>query len=196
MTGGDDFWTRRKAAVLAEQQASGESEAAREQADEAARLAAMPDAEVLAELDLPDPGRLKPGDDIAGFMTQAVPERLRRRALRQLWRLNPTLANLDGLVDYGEDFTASETIAGALQTAYQVGRGMLAHTDAIATPDPETTPETTPESTAAINAENSAEDSAPALEEAPPMVAETAPETSPSEFTPPAPRRMQFAFEG
>ncbi len=188
MTGGDDFWTRRKAAVLAEQQAAHDAETAHDEADEAARLAAMADADILTELDLPDPADLAPGDDIAGFMAPAVPERLRQRALRQLWRLNPTLANLDGLVDYGEDFTDSATVAGALQTAYRVGRGMLTHIEAIAAPDPDPAPEETP----AVKAE----DSAPALEEAPEMIAEAPPEPTPPEFTPPAPRRMQFAFEG
>jgi len=193
MTGGDDFWTRRKAAVLAEEQAAQEADTAQEEHDEAARLAAMQDADILTELDLPDPAGLAPGDDIAGFMAPTVPERLRKRALRQLWRLNPDLANLDGLLDYGEDFTDAAVINGKIQTAYQVGRGMLAHLDALAAPEPEpeTAPETAPDPTPDIQAE----DSTPTPEEAPEMIAELPPE-SPPEFTPPAPRRMHFAFEG
>ncbi|MFT7595868.1 MAG: hypothetical protein ACI8R4_003200, partial [Paracoccaceae bacterium] len=127
-----DFWARRKAGVVAEEAA--ESAAVQEQAVAAERevLEAKEDAEVLAELNLPDPDALKLGDDVRGFMAQAVPERLRRRALRQLWRLNPVLANIDGLVDYGEDFTDAACVIENMQTAYQVGKGMLAHVEEMA----------------------------------------------------------------
>ncbi|MDH3665533.1 MAG: DUF3306 domain-containing protein [Paracoccaceae bacterium] len=84
---------------------------------------ARTDAEVLEELGLPDPDSLKPGDDIRGFMAKAVPARLRNRALRKLWISNPVLANLDELVDYGEDYTDAATVLENLQTAYQVGKG-------------------------------------------------------------------------
>ncbi len=81
------------------------------------------DAEVLEEFGLPDPDTLKPGDDIKGFMAKAVPARLRNRALRKLWLSNPVLANLDELVEYGEDYTNAATVIDNLQTAYQVGKG-------------------------------------------------------------------------
>jgi hypothetical protein len=70
---------------------------------------------------------MKMGDDFSAFMSKAVPDRLRRRALRRLWLANPALANLDGLLDYGEDFTDSATVIENLQTAYQVGKGMTEH---------------------------------------------------------------------
>src|SRR6056297_865340 len=41
-------------------------------------------------------------------------------------------ANLDGLLDYGEDFTDSATVVDNLQTAYQVGKGMLKHVEELA----------------------------------------------------------------
>ena len=85
------------------------------------------EAEVLRQLDLPDPDSLQPGDDFSVFMKSAVPEAIRRRALRKLWLSNPVLANLDELVDYGEDFTDAATVVENLQTAYQVGKGMLRH---------------------------------------------------------------------
>ena len=132
MTGPGDFWSRRKAAVV-------EEERDREQAAEETRadaerqaLDAKPDAEVLAELNLPDPDALGRGDDFSAFMAKAVPDRLRRRALRRLWISNPVLANLDELVDYGEDFTDAATIVEDLQTAYRVGKGMLDHVRAQA----------------------------------------------------------------
>ena len=83
------------------------------------------DEEILVELGLPDPDGLTLGDDVTGFMSKAVPDRLRRRALRQLWRTNPILANVDGLVEYGEDYTDSAMVVENMQTLYQVGKGMF-----------------------------------------------------------------------
>jgi hypothetical protein len=84
-----------------------------------------PDEEVLEELGLPDPDTLKPGDNFTAFMARAVPARLRNRALRKLWISDPVLANLDELLDYGEDFTDAATVVENLQTAYQVGKGFV-----------------------------------------------------------------------
>lgn len=84
-----------------------------------------PDEEVLEELGLPDPDTLGPGADFRAFMAEAVPDRIRRRALRRLWGSNPVLANLDRLVDYGEDYTDAATVVANLQTAYRAGRGYL-----------------------------------------------------------------------
>lgn len=128
MTAATDFWSRRKARVTAEARATDRQAQAVAPDDHANKT----DAELCADLDLPDPDTLKPGDDVRAFMEKAVPERLRRRALRQLWRTNPTLANLDGLVDYGEDFTDSACVIEGMQTAYQVGKGMLAHVQEMA----------------------------------------------------------------
>jgi hypothetical protein len=83
------------------------------------------DAEVLEELGLPDPDTLKSGDNFAAFMAKAVPARIRNRALRKLWVSDPVFANLDMLIDYGEDFTDSAMVIENLQTAYQVGRGFI-----------------------------------------------------------------------
>lgn len=83
------------------------------------------DAEILEELDLPDPDSLKPGDDFSKFMVDAVPAHLRTRALRKLWVSNPVLANLDELLDYGDDFTDAATVVENMQTAYKAGRGFL-----------------------------------------------------------------------
>jgi hypothetical protein len=84
-----------------------------------------PDEEVLEELGLPDPDTLEPGDNFSAFMARAVPARLRNRALRKLWISDPVLANLDELLDYGEDFTDAATVVENLQTAYQVGKGFI-----------------------------------------------------------------------
>lgn len=131
MTGGGDFWSRRRAQVAQEeaQEANAAEAAALEQ--EAAAREELSDAEICAELNLPNPEDLEPGQDIAGFMNKAVPERLRRRALRQLWHLNPVLANLDGLCDYNGDFTDAAMVKPGMKTAYQVGKGMLKHIEAL-----------------------------------------------------------------
>ena len=60
--------------------------------------------------------------DFTPFMQSKVPEFLRRRALRALWRLNPVLADVDGLVDYGEDYTDAAMVIDGMQTAYRSAR--------------------------------------------------------------------------
>lgn len=130
-----DFWSRRRAAVRAEQAAldsarqadvaaSGEVCARDAQVDV---MQAKSEAEILSELGLKDPELMQMGDDFSAFMQKAVPEALRRRALRQLWRSNPVLANLDGLVDFGEDFTDTAMVVPGMQTSYVVGQGLLRH---------------------------------------------------------------------
>lgn len=205
-----DFWSRRRAAVRAEAKA----EAAAQQAVEEARLAAdraraeaeKTDEELLQDLGLPDPDMLKPGDDFAAFMQKQVPERLRRRALRKLWTSNPVLANLDGLLDYNDDFTDAATVLPDLRTAYEVGRGMYEHVRRLAAEqeaDAEEAGEdaelTAPEDTAAA-VPTLAEAADPAV----PRLRETAEQEMPVEemddtdgaFAPvPLPRRhMRFAF--
>jgi hypothetical protein len=146
------IWSRRKAAVQAEAEHELAASDAALVAEEQQKFDTMSDVEVLEALDLPDPDTLKMGDDFKGFMGKAVPDRIRRRALRTLWRSNPVLANVDQLVDYGEDFTDSATVIDNLQTAYQVGKGMLKHVEAMAkqaeaeeAPEPEVAPEVEPE---------------------------------------------------
>lgn len=127
-----DFWERRKEAVRAEEAAEDEAQIAAEEAEEQARLERMPDEEVLRELELPDPDSMAEGDDFSVFLKKTVPERIRLRALRRLWTTNPVLANLDGLIEYGEDFTDAATVIENLQTAYRVGEGMARHVTAMA----------------------------------------------------------------
>ncbi len=83
----------------------------------------LSDTELLEKYALPDPDTMKSGDNFSAFMNEAVPDRLRHRALRVLWGSNPVLANLDELVDYGEDFTDAATVIENMQTVYKVGKG-------------------------------------------------------------------------
>jgi hypothetical protein len=123
--GGDGFlsrWSRRKAEMREE---GGREEAAPAQASpEPAEIPGESDEEALRRLGLPDPDNLREGDDFTVFLGREVPAALRRRALRRLWRINPALAGLDGLVEYGEDFTGGEA-AGAVETVYRVGQGFM-----------------------------------------------------------------------
>tara|TARA_B110000503_G_scaffold23991_1_gene37704 strand:+ start:836 stop:1444 length:609 start_codon:yes stop_codon:yes gene_type:complete len=132
LSGEQDFWARRKAKVEVESLAEQASVEQLALAEQHAALEEKTDAELLEELDLPDPDTLVMGDDFSVFMSKTVPDRIRRRALRTLWRSNPVLANVDMLVDYGDDFTDAAMAVENIQTAYQVGKGMLKHVQEMA----------------------------------------------------------------
>ena len=198
MSGEQDFWARRKAKVEAETLAE---QAAVEQlvlAEQNAVLEEKTDAELLEELDLPDPDTLVMGDDFSVFMSKTVPDRIRRRALRILWRSNPVLANVDMLVDYGEDFTDAAMAVENIQTAYQVGKGMLKHVQEMARQAEERENPTEPEvleeevedeaETLMAVSEGDAE-SAEAVESYAELEEEHVDSLSPS------PRRMKFVIE-
>ena len=191
------FWARRKAGVEAETQAEQAALDAQALAQDHAALEDKSDAEILAELELPDPDTMKMGDDFSAFMSKAVPDQIRRRALRTLWRSNPVLANVDMLVDYGEDFTDSALVVENMQTAYQVGKGMLKHVQEMArqAEERENPPEVLaeePDEDLPEDVEVASEDIAVApLPEEPQNTEET--EVA---FAAPAPRRMKFSIEG
>ena len=132
MTQSTDFWSARRARVAEEEEALREIESAKAQAQLNEAQEEKSDEEILLEHNLPDPDTLTADDNVAGFMVKSVPERLRRRALRRFWRLNPILANVDGLVDYGENYTDAATVVENLKSTYQVGKGMLAHVEYLA----------------------------------------------------------------
>ncbi|MGF1610507.1 MAG: DUF3306 domain-containing protein [Kiloniellales bacterium] len=74
---------------------------------------------------LPDIDSMTRESDFSVFMQKGVPQALRNKALRKLWRLDPVFANLDGLNDYDEDYTAiGKPLGRAVSTLYKVGRGM------------------------------------------------------------------------
>lgn len=198
MSGEQDFWARRKAKVEAETLAE---QAAVEQlvlAEQNAVLEEKTDAELLEELDLPDPDTLVMGDDFSVFMSKAVPDRIRRRALRILWRSNPVLANVDMLVDYGEDFTDAAMAVENIQTAYQVGKGMLKHVQEMARQAEERENPTEPEVL-----EEEVEDEAETLMAVSEYDAESAEavefyaelEEEQVDLLSPSPRRMKFVIE-
>ncbi len=212
MSRGDEggFWTRRRAKVAEEEAAEERALALEAEEAEAARLAEeqaeKSDAEILAQFNLPDPDDLIPGQDIAGFMQKAVPEHLRRRALRRLWRLNPVLAVLDGLNDYDGDYTNAATDAPGVKTSYQVGKGLLRHVEALAKAEedkigaeaagiPEfSEPEVIPAAMEEIPQES--EDAAPASTTKVVVSGSANDEkTEPDEGDPVPARRMRFTFD-
>jgi len=81
------------------------------------------DPEVVAQL--PDLDSLDDASDFSVFLKEGVPDVIRRKALRKLWRVNPVLACLDGLNDYDDDYTVSEALVKGLKTVYEAGKGYL-----------------------------------------------------------------------
>jgi uncharacterized protein DUF3306 len=74
--------------------------------------------------DLPPIETLGKDSDYTPFMQAEVPDALRNQALRKLWQSDPVLANLDGLVDYAEDFGAAFAVGGTVATVYRLLQGM------------------------------------------------------------------------
>jgi hypothetical protein len=192
-------WSRRKRAVAAQtpsvpagplSEPDGPPAEEEPQGTDEAR-AALSEPELLHELGLPDPDTLKQGDDFSAFMKANVPDVLRRRALRRLWTSNPVLANVDGLVDYGGDFTDAALVPEVLNTAYKVGKGILRDIASEDTPEPEN-----PGQDADDADDHGAEDDdLPLADAAAPAPSRPEPAVDladAEEPAPPRPRRMQF----
>jgi hypothetical protein len=72
-----------------------------------------------------DLDKLNKDSDLSVFMKNGVPELLRRQAMAILWRSDPVFANVDGLVDYGENYADPKLIMKTFKSAWQAGRGYL-----------------------------------------------------------------------
>ena len=194
-----DFWSRRRKAVAREVRAEEEAVLVAEEAERERALAEVSDEELLEEAGLKAPEDLDSPEAVREFLASALPQRLKTRALRRLWRLNPVLANVDGLVDYGEDFTDSAKIIENMQTAYQVGKGMLKHIEELArqAEADDADEEQVLEFEGAEKSDDEEEDAAPvevaAVEDAEPEVAEEVMVDEP-DFVPASRRRMTFTF--
>lgn len=81
--------------------------------------------EEIEELEAIDIDAMDYGADFTAFLKKGVPEALKKRALRQLWRSSPVLANVDGLNDYDDDFNVKHTILEKFTSAYKIGTGHL-----------------------------------------------------------------------
>jgi hypothetical protein len=165
------------------------------------------DAEILEELELPDPDTLMKGDDFSKFMTSAVPARLRNRALRRLWLTDPVLANLDEMVDYGEDFTDAATVVENMKTVYDSVRGMMPEETEEADIDGEASEDDAASDSQEIPdaaEDGTIEDGSPLADAAeidmPPSAAREAESAvafqhNAKDTPPPRPQRMRFRFE-
>ncbi|RIA56921.1 DUF3306 domain-containing protein [Dichotomicrobium thermohalophilum] len=126
-------WSRRKQAAregleqpetdLEQPAAPAESAAAEPPAEDA-----PVDESAYAEFDF---DALDYNSDYTQFMEKDVPEIVRRRALRALWRSDPILANVDGLNDYDEDFTDAALVVENLASAYKPGKGYRTEEDEV-----------------------------------------------------------------
>ena len=87
---------------------------------------ALSDNELLKKYELPDPETVEDEAALDQFFEGDMPERLKRLALRRVWRLNPLFRFADEMVEYGEDYTDAATVVEGMQTAYEVGKGYLA----------------------------------------------------------------------
>ena len=86
----------------------------------------LSDKEILDKLKLPDPNKIKKEKDLDVFFKKSIPERLKRIAMRRLWRINPVISFADAEInDYADDFTDAATVIEDLQTSYIVGEGHL-----------------------------------------------------------------------
>lgn len=70
--------------------------------------------------------------DFSVFLKEGVPKLLKKQAMAALWRSNPVYANVDGLVDYGEDFGSRDLIMKTFKSAWQAGRGYLKAVEELA----------------------------------------------------------------
>lgn len=196
-----DFWSRRRAAVAAEDRAETEAEQHAAKAEQQRALEGRPDEEILAELNLPAPEEMDDPAQVQALLKAVAPQRLKTRALRRLWRLNPVLANVDGLVDYGDDFTDAARVVENLQSLYQVGKGMFdkaveqAEAEArVANIDTDEIDESTDQDLDAGAPDTDDSMELPVASPVPAPLAHSEP-TSEPEACAAAPRRMRFRFE-
>ncbi len=77
------------------------------------------------DIELPDPDTLDATADFRIFLREGVPEELRQRALRRLWRVNPIISSVCPLVDHGEDYTDAATVIPDLKSVFKAGLDAL-----------------------------------------------------------------------
>ena len=107
---------------------------------------APPDEETrqtwIARLEAIDLESLTYTDDFTIFMKDWVPQAVRNRALRRLWRTSDVFDGLDGLVDYGDDFAIAPAAVGSITSSWQPGRGFAPGENEPAAPEEEAGSET------------------------------------------------------
>lgn len=132
-------WSRRKAEARSTATAQSDEASDPEGATASLQQAPEPEKGAPSPIDpevLPDIESLDASSDFTVFMRPGVPEHLRTLALRKLWRSDPLFSKLDGLVEYGEDYTIASWPKGAIKTAYQIGRGFANQLEKLAAAPP------------------------------------------------------------
>ena len=69
------------------------------------------------------PDKCETPEQLDGYFSRPLPDRIRQLAMRRLWRINPLFRFADEMVEYGEDYTDAATVIPDMKTAYQVGKG-------------------------------------------------------------------------
>lgn len=118
-----DRWSRQKAAAKTKKK---DETPASNPVSSPARSVALPESPPTIDPEtLPDIDGMDADSDFSPFMQDGVPEALRNRALRKLWQADPAFNVVDGLVEYGEDYTSIAAIAETVENVYKVGKGIL-----------------------------------------------------------------------
>jgi len=104
-------WSRRKAAVEAEQQQAiaEDSESTLEEESLESQEALEQEEPELTDEDMPDVETLDASSDFSPFLSPGVSDELRKLALRKLFHL-PQFNVRDGLNDYDEDFSTMKAL--------------------------------------------------------------------------------------
>ena len=78
-----------------------------------------------SELTAEDVKKLDKDSDFTAFLKAAVPAEIKRLALKKLWASDPAYNVVDGLVEYGEDYSQLHVNVGPIKSAYQAGKGYV-----------------------------------------------------------------------
>ena len=88
-------------------------------------LESLSDEEREIVTGLPPLDSITAESDMTPFMQQGVPDFLKRKALRLVWRRDPFFNIRDGLNDYDDDFNVIHKLIDSFVGNYKVGRGHL-----------------------------------------------------------------------
>lgn len=85
----------------------------------------LDDAQQQIADELPPLSSLNAESDFTPFFREGVPEFIKRRAMRVLWRAIPFFNFRDGLNEYDEDYNIIHKTISEFASSYKVGRGHL-----------------------------------------------------------------------
>ena len=96
-----------------------------EETEETSEEQGLSDSELCERYELPHPEECTDPEELDGFFSRPLPDRLKQLAMRRMWRINPLFKFADEMVEYGENYTDAATVIPDMQTAYKVGKGYL-----------------------------------------------------------------------